>query len=129
MSQSVHHAAGEERLRAQVDSDHDDSRDSEQDQGRGRKQHDPEIREAAVEVALDPVVRRALAIILQNGRVLRGDVVELVAFEEDAFHAEDDRAMRIAKLVGVDVMAPVNGNPFFRDRTGAVPEPESEQVP
>jgi len=92
------------------------------------KQHDAQVGMTAVEIALDPVVRRPLTVVPDNGGISSGGTVELVALEDHTPQAEDQGTMGIANLVGVGVMPSMHGHPLFRDDPRAVPQPETEQV-
>ena len=128
VAQTVDHSTGEERLRNQVHGHHDNRRHPEQNHVRQDKQPHAEIAMAAVEVALDPVIRSAAPVILEDLRVPARRGVKLIALQDHALQPEDDRAVRIALLIGVRVMAAVHRHPFFRDRSGAEPQPEAERM-
>src|SRR6185503_3159920 len=55
--------------------------------------------------------------------------VQLVPFEHDTLQAEDDRAVRVALLIRIDVMPAVNRDPLLGDHSRAEPQPEAEYVP
>ncbi len=75
-----------------------------------------ELRKPAVEMALDPVVRRAATVVRENIRIASGPGVQLVPLAHHSREAKHDGAVRIARPVGVRMMSAVNRNPLARDR-------------
>ena len=110
--------------------DHDDARNAEQHEVGDDEQRDAEIaaRRMMVEVVLEPVVRRALRVLLERFAVARGDAIELGAFEQHALQAEQARAVRIAVLLAMSVMLAVHGHPLARRGAGVQPQPEAAEV-
>ena len=79
------------------------------------------------QVALDPVVRRALAVLLEHAGLADGLAVVEGALEDDVAQAFDERAMRIAFAIGERVMLAMAGDPFLRDDRRGEPEPEAHR--
>ena len=75
-------------------------------------------------MALEPVVRRPLAILLENaGLAHRLPIVE-GALEDDVAESFHQRAVRIALAVGERVVLAVAGHPFLGDDRCREPQPE-----
>jgi hypothetical protein len=77
----VDDAAGKERLGHQVHGNHDDAVDPEEQQVRQNEQHDSGVGVAAVEMALEPVVRCSATVGAQQLRIIGRGPIELRAFE------------------------------------------------
>ena len=125
----VDDAAGKERLRHEVHGDHHDARNAEQQQVRGDEHHDAVMRVCAVEAPFEPVLRRTAPVVLQRLGIVRRDVVQLIALEQHAPQSKHHRTVRIARLIGVRMVAAVDRDPLLGDRSGAEPQPEAEHVP
>src|SRR5690348_17059856 len=78
---------------------------------------------------LDPVIRSAAAVVLEDLRVVRRADVELVALENHALEPEDGWAVGIARNVGISVMAAMHSHPLLGHRSGAEPQPEAKEMP
>ena len=76
-------------------------------------------------MALEPVVRRALAVLLEHAGLANGLAVIEGALEEDVPQAFQQRAMRIAFTIGERVVLPMAGDPLLRDDRRSEPEPEA----
>ena len=94
----------------------------------GEHQADALPRIARVEVALDPVVGRALAVPVERVLVLRLGTVELGAAEEHLANAARLRAVRVLGGLALRVMLAVDRGPLLRHHPGREPEPEPEEV-
>ena len=81
----------------------------------------------AEQVALDPVVRRALPVLLEHAGLADGLAVVERALEDDVAKAFDERAMRIAFAIGERVVLAMAGDPFLGDDCGGQPEPEAHR--
>src|SRR6185437_10605960 len=77
----------------------------------GRK-HDENANpvQAAEEMALDPIVRRSLAVLLEHPRLADGAAVVERALEHDVAQTFQQRAMRIALAVGERVVLAMAGD-------------------
>jgi len=128
VTQAVDDAAGKERLRHEMHCNHDDAVHAEEDQVCEHEQHDAGVGVIAVEMAFEPVIGRATPVGAQQLRVAGGGAVQLGSLEQHAAQPEHYRAMRIARPVGVGVVAAVHRHPVFGDRTGTEPQPEAEHV-
>ena len=88
----------------------------------------PRTREAAVEVALDPVVGRAVAVALERLAVLRFLAIELGAFQHDLADAVDLRAVRIVDGLALRVVLAMDRGPLLGHHAGGEPQPETEEM-
>ncbi len=93
-------------------------------------QHQPDAfpRVAGVEVALDPVVRRALAVLGQRFLVLGLGAIELRALPEDGLDAARLRAVRVVGRLDLGVVLAVDRDPLLGHHAGREPQPEAEEV-
>ncbi len=130
MAEAVDDARGHERHVRELQRDHDDARNAEQHEVGDDQQRDTEIaaRRMVVEIVLEPVVRRALRVLLERFTVARGEAIQLPAFEQHALQAEQARAVRIAVLLAMRVMLAVHGDPLARRRARVQPQPEAADV-
>src|SRR5262249_32846655 len=78
----------------------------------------------AEQVALDPVVRRSLSVLLEHAWLTNGLAIVERTLEDDVAEALDEGAMRIAFAIGKCVVLAMAGDPFFRDDGGGQPEPD-----
>jgi hypothetical protein len=85
-------------------------------------------RERRVEVALDPVARRAVAVLVQRFLDLRFLTVELRAAQQHRPDPAGLRAVRIIRRLDLRVVLAVDGDPFLRHHAGRHPQPEAEKV-
>ena len=83
---------------------------------------------ARVEVALEPVVRRAVAVALHRFLVLRFGAIELGAAPQHFVDALDLRAVRVFFGFALGVVLAVDRHPFLGHHAGAQPEPEAEEM-
>ena len=77
----------------------------------------------AEDVALDPVVRGALAVLVEEAGLLDGLAVVEGALEDDLAEPLDEGAVGVALTVGEGVVLPVAGHPLLGDDGGRQPEP------
>ena len=89
---------------------------------------DPLPRVARVDVALEPVVRRPVAVALDRLRVARLGAVELGAAPDDRLDSAGHRAVRIVLGLDLRVVLAVDRRPLLRDHPGREPQPEPEEV-
>ena len=83
---------------------------------------------AGVEIALDPVVGRSAAELLERLRVLRFGPIELGALPEHGVDAACLRAVRILGRLDLRVVLAVDGDPLLGHHAGREPEPEPEEM-
>ena len=84
--------------------------------------------ERRVEVALDPVVRRAVAELGERFLVLRFGAVQLAAGQQHGLDAARLRAVRVVFGLALGVVLAVDRDPFLGHHAGRQPEPEAEEV-
>ena len=81
-----------------------------------------------VHIALEPVIRRTVAVFLDGLAVLRFGAVQFGAFEHHFLDAARDRAVRVFDGLALGVVLAVDRGPFLRDHAGRHPQPEAEEV-
>ena len=93
-----------------------------------RHQRDAQGGMAAVDVALDPVIRTTRAITINTLALCGGDFVRFRALPEDLLEALYLRTVRIIGCFTNRVMLAVDGCPFSGDHAGGQPQPETEKM-
>ena len=101
---------------------------AEQHEVDGEHQADALPRVARIDVAFDPVVRRALAVSLHRVGVLRFRTIKLGAAQKHFAEAARLRAVRVFGRFDFRVMLAVDRGPLFGHHTGREPQPEAEKV-
>ncbi len=93
-------------------------------------QHQPDALpgKARVEVALDPVVGGATAVLFQRLQVLRFIAVELGTLPEHLADAAGLRAVRVFLGLAFGVVLAMDRHPFLGNHAGREPEPEPEKM-
>src|SRR5579862_988011 len=83
---------------------------------------------ARIDVAFDPILGCAAAVLVERVLVARLLAIELRAAQEHRFDAARLGTVRV--LVGLDlrVMLTMHGDPFARHHAGGEPKPEAEEV-
>src|SRR5262249_2215060 len=124
MADAVHDTRGPERNPHHLHGPDERSNEkAEQIDVRAEHDDDPEPVQAAEQDALDPIVRRPLAVLLEHaGLANRAAVVERT-FEDDVAQPLEEWAMGIAFAVGERVVLTMAGDPLFRDNRRREPEP------
>ena len=89
---------------------------------------DAENRVARVDVALHPVVRRAVTELAHRFFVLRFGAIEFRAFEQHLPDAARLRAVRIFFGFALRVVLAVNRGPLAGQHAGGHPQPEAEEM-
>ena len=84
--------------------------------------------ESGIQIALKPVVRRAVAKLDHGLLVLAFSAVQLGALPEHGFDAIGLRAMGVFRSLTLGVVFAVNRHPLFSHLTGTKPQPESEKM-
>src|SRR5450631_1246178 len=128
MTDAIDHAAGEEWFRGDVNGHHHDAGHTEQNKLGKYEENETRRWPAAIEVALNPVIRRTAAVVIKDLRVRSGRLIELIALKNDLLQPENGGAVWVAGLIGEGMVAPVYGDPLSRDCAGAEPEPEPEDM-
>jgi hypothetical protein len=104
-----------------LDRPHRDADDAEQCQVDQRHERHAEHRVLRIDAALEPVVRRAVAILLHRFVVFRLGAIQLGAFEQHLPDAARLRAMRIVLGLAFRVMLAVNRRPLAGHHAGRHP--------
>ena len=90
-------------------------------------QHDAFAGVRGVQMSLNPVVRRATAVLLHGLAVPGRIAIEFGACPQHAPDAELLRATGIVRGFDLGVVLAVNRGPFLGDHAGGEPEPEAEE--
>ena len=128
MADAVDHASGEQRNPHHLHRPDGHTGEAEQNHVGQCHQHNAEHGEAAVDVALDPVIRAAGAVLVQGFLVQRFGLVELRAFAQYFADAKYLRAVRVFLAIAVGVMLAMNGGPGAGVHARGQPQPETEEV-
>src|ERR1043166_4400371 len=115
VTDSVDDASRPERNPHHLDTP-DHRSDEEPEQVNVESQHDENTKpiQAAEEIALDPVIRRALPVLLEHAGLADSLAIVKGALEHDVAEALDERTVRIAFTVGEGMMLPMARDPLFR---------------
>ena len=81
-----------------------------------------------VQIALQPVIGRAVAELLDRFRILGFAAIQLSAFAHDFAQATRLRAVRVVNRFTLGVVLAVNGNPFLSHHARTQPQPETEEM-
>jgi hypothetical protein len=84
--------------------------------------------ETGVEIALDPVVRAAAAVLGNRLGVLGLGAIQLSTLGQHLFQAAGLRAVGVFFGFALGVMLAVDGDPFVGDHASRQPEPEAEEM-
>ena len=129
MSDAVDHAACKERLRRKVDGDHHDRGHAKEQEQRDDKKRDPGGGPPAIEVALQPIIRRAAPVVLQDMRIVRRGACRARSPRgAPCFSPNTTGLCGSPGYIGVGVVAAVHRDPLARHGSGAEPEPEPEKM-
>jgi len=82
----------------------------------------------AVDMALQPVVGRAVAVFLQRFGDLGLGAIEFGAFPENLLEAACLRAMGIIRRFAFGVVLAMDGDPFLGDHAAGQPQPEAKEM-
>ena len=129
MADAVDHARRPER-------DPGDLRDEDQHARHGAEQHDvggahqgdAEHRETGVDVALEPVIRRAVAVTVHRLAVVGLFHVQEHAAPEHAVDSQLLRAVRVFRSFAFGVVLAVDRGPLLGHHSGRHPQPQAEEV-
>jgi hypothetical protein len=128
MAEAVDHARRPHRNPHHLHRPHGHAEHAEQGQVDDCHEDDAAHREAAVDVALEPVIGAVLAVDAQGLLVLRLFLVQLGTFAQHGAQALDHRAVRVVDGLAFGVVLAVDGGPLAGVLTGADPQPETEEV-
>src|SRR5262249_23915675 len=93
-----------------------------------RHQHEPEHMVVAVNMALEPIVRRAAAVDVERFGVGRAGSIQPYAAEQHAPNAPNLHAVRVGFGLALRVMLAMHGDPLAGDHARREPEPEAEKM-
>ena len=128
VADAVDDAGGGDRDPQHLDRPDRQADDAEQRQVQDQHQADTLPAVARVQVALDPVVGRAVAELGHGLLVLRLGPVQLGAAPQHGLDAAGLRAVRVVHGLALGVVLAVDGHPLLGDHAGAQPQPEAEEV-
>ena len=107
---------------------HGDTGGTKQQQVDHRHQSHAAHGEAGIDIALNPVVRAAGAILFQGFLIFRFFTIKLSPFAEDFFDAFDLRAVRVVFGFAFGVVLAVDGGPLESVLSGGQPQPEAKKM-
>lgn len=128
VAKTVDDACGPYRNPHHLDCPDGHAKYAEQRQVDDRHQRHAANRIAAVDIALDPVIRAVLAIDTQGFLVLRLFLIEFGTFAQHGAQTFDDRTMRVIDGFALGVMLAVNRGPLASVLTRGQPQPETEEM-
>jgi hypothetical protein len=79
-------------------------------------------------MAFQPVVGRAVAVLVEGFLFSAFVTIKLRTFEQDFADAENHRAVRIVDGLALGVMLAVDGGPGLGGHTGGAPQPEAKKM-
>ena len=128
MRRAIHDARRHHRCPGHLHRPHGQTGGAKQDQINHQHQAHTLPGEAAVQIALQPVIGRAMAI-TRHGFLVRGlFAVQLITLQQHGFDAVDMRTVRVFGLLAFGMVLAVNGGPLFGDLARGQPQPESEKM-
>ena len=128
MPDAVDDAGREDRYPEHLHRPDRDADGPEQQHVNGKHQGDALAAVRRVHVALQPVVRRAVAVLVEGRAVFRLFAVELRPLEQHAADAVDLRTVRVLRRLDLGVVFAVDGGPLLGNHAGREPQPEAEEV-
>ena len=128
MAQAVDDAGRRERHQRHLQRPDGDARQAEQRGVDEEQGDDPAVAQAGIDMALDPIVGRALAVLLQQLGILRGFLVQLDAAPQHGVDAGEARAVRILGGLAAGVVLAVDRHPLLGHHRGGQPVPEAQEV-
>ena len=94
----------------------------------GQHQGDAQQTVLGIQVALQPVVRRAAAVFFQRFKVFGFLAIKLRPFQQYLFDADNLRTVWIVRGFAFCMVLAVDRSPFLGDRAGGEPQPEAEEM-
>ena len=85
-------------------------------------------RVARIDIALNPIVRCAVAVFLERLEVFRFFAIQLGALEQDRADSARLRAVGILVRFNLGVVLAMDGDPFLRHHAGRQPKPKTEEM-
>ena len=128
VADTVDHAGRGDRDPGHLHRPHGQARQAEQGDVQDQHQANALPAVTGVEIALDPVIRRAVAELDHRFRVLGFGTVELGTAPQHGFDTARLRAVRVVRGLALGVVLAVDGDPFLGHHAGTQPEPEAEKV-
>ncbi|MNM53407.1 hypothetical protein D3C81_645100 [compost metagenome] len=128
MAEAVDHSRRPERNPRHLDRPQGDARQAEQHGVDREQQHRPEVGVRGVDMALDPILRRAAPVLFDIGTLRACFAVQLHAAPEHLADALGDRAVRVVLGFHLGVVLAMDGHPFAGDHRGGQPHPEAEEM-
>ena len=128
VAESVDDAGGHERDPDHLAGPDDDAPEAEQGESEEQHQGRTEFRIAAVDVALEPVVRRTATVLLGDRRILARRPIQVDAIEQHLLDAVDLRAVRIFRGFALGVVLAVDRHPLLGHHGRGEPGPEAEEM-
>ena len=128
MAKTVDDACGPHRNPHHLDRPDGDASHTEQGQIDDRHQGHTTNRVAAVDIALNPVVRAVLAVDAQRLLILRLFLIEFGTFAQHGAQPLDNRTVWVIDGFALGMMLAVDGRPLTGVLAGGQPQPEAEEM-
>ncbi|MPN12772.1 hypothetical protein SDC9_160092 [bioreactor metagenome] len=128
VAHAVDHASGPERNPQHLHGPDREADAAKQQHVEDQHQAHTLPRKARIDVALHPVVGRAVAELLERVFVLRLGAIQLRAAPHHRVQAARLRAVRIVFGLALGVVLAVDGHPLLGLHAGADPQPEAEEM-
>ena len=128
VAQAIDHARGPERDPRHLDRPHRHAHESEQRKADEQQQRGAGQRMTGIDVAFDPIVRRALAVLLDRDAIAAGFPIQLDAAPKYRTDAFDHRAVRIFFSLAFRMVFAMDRDPLLGDHRSGEPDPQAEKV-
>ena len=83
---------------------------------------------ACVDVAFHPIIRRAVAVLLERFEVFRFLAIQLGTLQENGADSARLRAVRILFRFNLGVVLAMDGDPLLCHHAGRQPQPKAEEM-
>src|SRR5690348_13390852 len=128
MSYSIDHARGHDGCPCHLDGPDGKTNRPEQDDIDDQHQGDTFAAVLVIDIPLQPVIRRTMAVSFHGFQVLGFCAIELRSLPQHFGDPDYLRTVGIIDRFTLGVMLPVYCSPLFRDHPGREPQPEAEKM-
>ena len=128
VAQAVDDAGREDRHGRHLEGKDRDADDTEEQHVQDEQRVDAAGREAQVHIALQPVIRGALAVLGDHVGIAGIHPIEFGALEQHFLQAEHHGAVGVARLLAQGMVLAMDGNPLAGHHAGGHPHPEAKEV-
>ena len=128
VSQAIHHTRRPKRNPRHLQRPHEHAFESEQQEADDQQQHRTAQTQRSVDLALKPIVRRTLAVLLDHRAVFARFAIQICAAPQHGADTLDPRAVRVVFGFAFRVMFAMDRHPLLGDHRCGQPRPEAEDV-